>query len=507
MSSPSDKQRVPSHAVIFALFLGEVLLMLLMQLPGVADFQKFGFYDEGAWLHLDRLFADGARPTIDVGYSYGALPLLLTRAWCAAVGRTPWAFIGFVTVCNIGSAWGLARVFHATGTTWLRLAVACVLLPLAIMPNAYSLMHPLEMVLLIAALAQQARGRYGGALAFATLAVLTKPSMGYVLGLLLLVLAAWLRKGWRVVLPPAVAGAAAIGVAVGILGVRPAIANILPVTGGKSYQQMDFGIFHAGMSFWAHGGTLLGMVDYYFRTPALFWIAGSICLWVLGVLALMRLCIARPGAADAAAKPRVRPTDALVATIAIMHAAFVFAFYAWSGSWTYYSYLLVAGLVIGLRGTRSFRALMVFALLGIVGLNGRWNDAFSRWMGMVRSPEVGGLWIYPDVLEDAREVRELARKHKTLYMVNGALPTIWPEAQTPPSWFLSPGIPTEEELQKTNAQLAAADLVILCADYDTKQEAWSWPQFKAQREQFGEQPLLKNKHFEVYARKAPASQN
>jgi len=64
---------------------------------------------------------------------------------------------------------------------------ACVLLPLAVMPNNYSLMHPLEMMLILWALACQLRGRYALALVCAVAAVFTKPSMAYVLGLMLLV--------------------------------------------------------------------------------------------------------------------------------------------------------------------------------------------------------------------------------------------------------------------------------------------------------------------------------
>src|SRR4051794_23615370 len=87
-----------------------VLLGLVVQLPRVADFEKYGFYDEGAWLHLDALVSRGAVPGKDVGYSYGMVPLIMSRAWFAMLGRSPWAFIAFVTLCNLWTAWGVATI-------------------------------------------------------------------------------------------------------------------------------------------------------------------------------------------------------------------------------------------------------------------------------------------------------------------------------------------------------------------------------------------------------------
>src|SRR4029078_13197691 len=83
-------------------------------LPAVAALYKFAFYDEGAWLHLDALLEKGRTPTIDLGYSYGLLPLILSKYWFALFGRTPWVFIAFVTTCNLISAWGLARILVST---------------------------------------------------------------------------------------------------------------------------------------------------------------------------------------------------------------------------------------------------------------------------------------------------------------------------------------------------------------------------------------------------------
>jgi hypothetical protein len=513
-SRVSENAGAPPARLLFLFFAVELLLILALQLPAVADFQKFAFYDEGAWLHLDKLVAGGAVPTVDFGYSYGMLPVIASRGWFGLFGRSPWTFIACVTACNLLTAWGIASILSATGASWRRLWTACALLPLAIFPNAYSLMHPMEMALIVWALERQSRERYGMALALATLAVLTKPSMAYVLGLLLLLLAAWLKKGWRVVIPPAIAGIAGIAASILFVGARPALANIIPVTGADSYTRMNFGIFHAGMDFWWHTGSLPDVLQYYLFSPALFWIAASLWLWGMGGLALLRLWNMRHKTPARQEGPR--PADPLVLTIAVLHAAFVFAFYAWSGSWTYYAYLPVIGLLVGVRGPRQRRVLNLFVMLALLGYYGMFNNGISRWRGMVRSSDTAGLWAYPDVLAQARAVRQLVNQHHGIYLVNGALPLLWPEAKTPPSWFLSPGIPNQTEFDRARQLVRSADVVVLCMDYSRYskgQDVWFWPEFKHERAQFEppvhdlilwkyqEKPLLENEHFLVLSRK------
>jgi len=429
------------------------------------------------------------------------LPLILSHAWFTIFGRTPWAYLAFLTICNLLAAGGIAAILRAAGISWRRLGAACVLLPLAIMPNNYSLMHPLEMLLIIWALAHQARGRYGAALAFAVMAVFTKPSMPYVLGLLLLILGFLyqssnhrtqglpsqglrdrLQKAWPILIPPTLTALALVALSILAVGLRPAFANIFPLTGGRSYRLMNFGIFHAGREFWLHGGSPTEIVRHYLCTPATFWILASLLLWTLGIRALIRLGHRHP--AETSPPPAARPCDPLLLTLALLHGAFVFVFYAWSGSWTYYSYLLVIGLLVGLRGHRQTIMLRVLLVIALLGLSERYADAFGRWWGMSRAPDTGGLFFYNDGRAEVNGVRALACEYHGLYLVNGALPMLWPEAQTPPVWFLSPGIPTATEIALVQEQMNQAGAIILDKDYDQTQEAWFWPEFAQQRKPF-----------------------
>jgi len=240
--------------------------------------------------------------------------------------------------------------------------------------------------------------------------------------------------------------------------------------------------------------------------PATFWIAASLTLWALGLAALVRLARRNP-----------RPTDPPVATLALLHAAFVFKFYGWEGSWTYYSYLPVLGILVGLSGrgigvladdpARPRRPWLLYTLitLGGLGLVGRYEEAFSRWMGMSRSPDTAGLWAYQDERHESRQVRAMAAAHHTLFLVNGTLTTLWPEVQTPPVWFLSPGVLLDQEFETVRQKMRAADMIVLYAQYDPKQEAWTWDEFAKERALFEENPVWSGHYYRVYQRKAQNS--
>ena len=90
------------------LFIVELLTVTLLQTPNELFF-RFGFSDSGSSLTIDVLIRRGYRPTIDFGYIYGLLPLLLNRVWFAVVGATPQACWWAIVVCDIMLAWGLAR--------------------------------------------------------------------------------------------------------------------------------------------------------------------------------------------------------------------------------------------------------------------------------------------------------------------------------------------------------------------------------------------------------------
>jgi hypothetical protein len=463
---------------------GLLLALLLARLPIALDFKLFAFYDQGSALRADRLVAGGLVPTVDFGFSYGLLPLALGRAWFTLFGRTPTAYWLFMTVGMAGMVWGLVRFGHAMNfgrAGWVLLAVT---LPYAIPASYLHLTHPVEACLLIHALADVAAdshgrsGRWGGkprALALVTAAAFAKPSMAYVAGFFLTV---WLAidglrrrpEGGlaRAVTPflPAAAVGIALGLAMaGLFGAEAVNNTLLPLTGAKSYKAAHFGFFTGiGQTFWRPSSPSL---VYYLFTEAGFWLAASL------------LVVA--GAAAAAVRGALRKTvpagAGVLAVLAALHVVFVCAFFAWQGSWVYYSYLLmmaVAALPTVFRPAPRW-AFGTGVVVAVLGLGYQWGMVTAEWAFKDRPPALGRLWIYADqrgrwedLLAQLRAVEGAGGSGKAYVLGNGDLAGMQGVAEAgpggrfemPPSWFLSPALPTPREVERINADLRRAPAVV-----------------------------------------------
>ncbi|MGB3549901.1 MAG: hypothetical protein WA993_04360 [Candidatus Binatus sp.] len=180
---------------IFLLFAIEILAIDFLKLPDIMAWDHYAFCDAGANLTLQYVTSHGLRPTIDFGYNYGLLPILAGRIWFGIAGTTPASLQLLMTVCDLAIAWAIAKIvsrirFGATG-----LALIAITLGFAVQASYPSLAQAVEAVLLVCALAYQARGSRASALAFACAAVFTKPSMGYIYSLVLLVAIVCQRRG------------------------------------------------------------------------------------------------------------------------------------------------------------------------------------------------------------------------------------------------------------------------------------------------------------------------
>ena len=183
--------RSPSVSpALFLLFSIELIALMIARLPETMSFENFAFCDRGANLTLQYLVANGLRPAIDFGYHYGLLPILLARGWFAIFGASPIAYQLAMLACNILFAWALARVIIRLEVGGIGLALAIIAIGFAFQSSYPNLAQAVEAVLLCFGIAEHARGSRTGALALATAAVFAKPSMGYVYGLLLIILIA-----------------------------------------------------------------------------------------------------------------------------------------------------------------------------------------------------------------------------------------------------------------------------------------------------------------------------
>ena len=91
----------------------EALALGLLRLAADVRFDWFAFFDGGAELAIHALMGRGLRPTIDFGYIYGLLPLVVGEAWYGLFGLRPGAFAAISIVGGVLTAWGLARALNS----------------------------------------------------------------------------------------------------------------------------------------------------------------------------------------------------------------------------------------------------------------------------------------------------------------------------------------------------------------------------------------------------------
>ena len=434
------------------LFAAEVLALTAFNAPN-ERFTRFAYWDSGSDLTIQALLTRGLRPTIDFGYIYGLLPVLINRLWQGLFGATPVACRGAKLVCNLALAWGLGRFAVSARVGLAGVALIAVALPDMLLTSTFVLVHSLEHALLVNALALQAGGRRGAALALVTVCLFVKPSMGYVYGLLLLVaILAHERDRWRRAITPAAATGLVLACLLSaVYGVRPLLTTVLPGKGLEVYNQSGHGFFHgAGRAFWLIPGG--GLRDY-LRYEVGSWIVGSVVLVAGGLLALARIA-RRRGTLD----------DEIVLTCAIMHATFVLFFFGNRWTWPYYYVVLILGLAaMAARGKRHALLVAMVAALVLIGSKVKFETTARLWRSDSSSVETLGLWAAPEERAEWNKVLELARGQGPVVLlaaVEGAAlltPTVF---EPPAGAYFVPGHPMPAEVRRKAELLANARTII-----------------------------------------------
>jgi|GEM_PF-1085774 len=443
---------------------GVLILVQIFELPKIADWSLFAFYDPGTAFKGDVLISAGLKPGIDFGYTHGLASLIFAHWALKFFGRNPTGYIITTALLEMAMAGAITLFMRSIKAS--RMAVAWLLcaLPLAIMPAYLTLTHPLEAALLLWAIALQASGNRRMALLLCTVCLFVKPSMGYVYGLLLLILIFWdyIQQGesiaylWKQIWPSILGGVIMVLGCIWQFGLRSLLLTIVPITGLRTYTDTHFGfLFGRGQRFWSpeyHG------LLYYLITPAGIWLALLIViLWQLPRL-LMQFRSHLPG-------PRM---ETLVC-LGVMQLAFVFGFYGWRHSWEYYSYmpvLFMAGLLTLTKGNR--RWVKVLCIAAIVAQGTNLAIAGSGWFIKLRNRQTGGLWAYPRQLHEWQHVVQLTYGQPTLVLSNGFLPWMAPGMFMPSSWFPEPGIITRRELLRVGRQASHAVYVVTWRAYGSK---------------------------------------
>ncbi|MFN8004942.1 MAG: hypothetical protein U0X75_28470 [Acidobacteriota bacterium] len=479
--APNAQPTTSKHFWLLGLLLFVHAATFLMQLPTSYEFANFVFFDPGAALRNDKLLAQGYLPTIDFGYPYSLLPLIVGRIFFALAGRTPAAYILFMFLTEAAILFGFWRLVRNCG--WLIALFVIAAMPHAIIPVYVHLTHPLEAALIIHIITDLASGHRARALAIATACLFVKPSMAYVLGFLIIVLTLVTlirqRKTWKsffVFLRPAfLTGAVCLAISSAYFGLVPTVTALIPINGAQSYKALNFGLFGNGKTFWLPRLTgATQFAKYYALTPAGFWLLCTLLLAIFGVISLVKLLNS--------------PNDKYetLAIVAISHFTFLFAFFGWPGSWTYYSSLLVAGVALGLAAFHVRPLLLVgLIMIALAGNIERYEITVNAWKWMKRSPESAGLWAFQDQRDEWNHARSLAGTRPIFYLNNGCAELLYPNIESPISFFLSPDQQVPREFDRIRQQLEEASVVITYNQAPVL-DPWNWPEFAAQREKFSE---------------------
>ena len=224
-------------------------------------------------------------------------------------------------------AWGLARCAYALRARAVGIALIFCTMIVATLGSYINLAHACEATLLCHALAEHAAGRRSRALSLLTVCLFAKPVMGYLYGLLLVLLivcSGGVRGLVRAVVPATVTGALLLVTLTAWFGPKPVVHSLLPLSGDESYKLLNYGFFFGiGRRFWLPEGVT---PRHYIFSPAGHYLVGSVVLMAAAVTAVRRLVRDLTG--------RDKLNDEIVACCGIMHLTFVTSFYGAFMSWT-----------------------------------------------------------------------------------------------------------------------------------------------------------------------------
>jgi len=489
--------------LIFILFAIEILAIDFLKLPDIMAFDHYAFCDAGANLTLQYVTSHGLRPTIDFGYNYGLLPILVGRIWFGIAGITPISLQVLMTVCDLVIAWAIAKIVSRIRFGAVGLALIAITLGFAVQASYPSLAQAVEAVLLVSALAYQARGSRSSALGFACAAVFAKPSMGYVYSLVLLV--AIVGQRWRAraklddwirELAPAVATGTALILVLGIIyGPVPLVRTVLPIEGMSNYRAVNFGFFTgAGREFWnPHGRPwLFYLVDF-----SGFWIAATLFLICSGVAAILHLL-----AREDIANPEAMRRNEIIATCAVLHVAFIAMFFGNQWSWIYYAYFLTIGVAAAAgAGAIQRRVTIGLCVMGIMAWTHEFRLERLCWDRGQRDAVTAGLWASSDEREEWRLVLDSIRGRKAVVLdLKGAVELMYPEFEPPVTLYLDPGLIKSFEIRRKLEQLSEAQMVVVPVNIgiESCNGIPDAPEFKAAIKEF--EPRMRGKFFDVYQR-------
>jgi hypothetical protein len=484
------------------LFGAETLAYAMVRLPTDLGFDANAFGDRGDFLSISYLVAHGSRPAIDFGYHWGLAPIMLAQWWFALFGATPQTNEAIMVVCALLVAIGIARMAAALRLGTLGIVFLVIALPFAF--PTFTLTYALEGALLSNALAEQAAQKRSTALGLTAAACFVKPSMAYVYGFVLVVLAvrdAWRnepgassidwRKLMRTITPAAITASALTLILTAIYGTSVLAITLLPRAGISAYRSQGMGFFcGAGRDFWYQ--PRLGMPFYVF-TVAGWWLAGTLWLVAAGFRGGWKLIVGsrlRYAQGSAAAE--------FVLTCAILQVAFITVFFGTQVSWRYYCYILVMGVAAtSIRDLLAARIVRLLACLALLGHLSHFAELKTQWRSTAPSPVTAGMWASPEELHEWQQVQSAIGRHRALLLTAmGCGPVLSAQFEQPFADHFNPGELMPGQLARLMRHIDSAQRIVVVISAGFGDMLVWWPDIQIALD--GHELLWKGQSFAVY---------
>ena len=452
-------------AVNFAFIMGGFCLLIALSWPILMSYDWWVFKDRSAFLNLDYLFfTRHYRLGVDVGYSYGLLPVLLQHLAVLPFGRSFKPMIGctFAVMILFALFWAALLEHLPRQRRWLVAVVALSQILLIVNPN-----FPYSLVVLsiLFALLFVLKKRLDLALAVSVIGCLSVPSLPLILAAMiaLSIVASWWSKPDRslrslaMLLAPGVLTYAALAtVLVLVFGFASFAATATPLAGTRFYKAVGFSGFDAFLVFLHPPG--YGMkyyLAYYVGSPVTWFVLCSFFVVVVAVVALAPLLHGR----------RIGHRGLFVSLVCILQLVFVLVAYGQRGQHSLYEPVLAAGTLVGIsmlsREKLRDQALLLYIVVGVAAELGPIYKTLNTWRTTSPDASAFGMYTYPEASREWADILRSSKTRKTLLITYGTGQHLYySSVQNPDAWFMISGLLLPSQKQAILNQMKQADVIV-----------------------------------------------
>lgn len=495
--------------------------MTAISLPLVLDFEWYMFGDPGMTIKVHWLLQQGLRPFADFGFAYGLTTLAFGEALFAIFPATPITIAIANTCLNILMAINYARIIHALRLRGWGLALALVVMPFIINESYGGFVYSMERCLLIWALAEHITGHRPRALAVLVLCALTKPSMAYLYGFVLVLLMVWRAMNMntggarpvaaifkyiaRDLLPAAITAVIASSILMAWFGGDTFLASLFPAAGKANYVLKGYGFFTPiGMGFWWPEKVPW---QYFFDQPPGVWILSSLVLLAVGAWCLHVALNQR--------RYHFTIQHEIALTCAALHLLFILLLFGHGWSWVYYAQILFIGVLavwsLAANSSRpriaSLRRPASWLMVTLVGLShlSMIEGIHFSWATKYHEPETQNLFAYPQERREWLTMLQLSHDlpgPKVVLSYSGCADLTYPQFEPIPTWFLDLGLVPNSEMTRVREKIASASTLIIYHSWWSS-KPWDWPELADIRRDF--KLVRKQNVFSLWERKTERS--